>query len=106
MPCTISSKCLQMRASQAVHSHESFLRGRLDGVSWTLGFPLERRVSLMFITMLVAAVGVNRMLLRRLLGGCALALAVWREAFASLDVSNTTATTLPPSRRCRMNGPS
>ena len=46
-----------------------FWRGRLDGVSGTLGFSVERRVSLMIITMLVAAVGVNRTLLQRLLGG-------------------------------------
>ena len=45
--------------------------GRLDGVSGTLGFSLERRVSLMLVTMLTSAVGVNRTLLRRLLGGWA-----------------------------------
>ena len=59
-----------------------FLGGRLDGVSGTLGFPLERRVSLMFITMLVAAVGVNRTLLRRLSG-------VWAFALASGERSST-----------------
>ena len=31
----------------------------LDGVSGTLGFPLERRVSLMLVTMLISAVGVG-----------------------------------------------
>ena len=46
-----------------------FWGGRLDGVSGTLGFPLECRVSLMLITMLVAAVGVSRTLLQRFLGG-------------------------------------
>ena len=49
-------------------------RGRLDGVAGTLGFPLARRASLMLISMLVA-VGVNRTLLQRLLGGKAFALA-------------------------------
>ena len=83
MLCTISSKCQQMRAGQAVHS--------------------RRRVSLMIITMLVAAVGANRTLLLRLLRGWAFALAFRREVFASLDVSYTAAT-LPPSRRCRVNG--
>ena len=37
-----------------------FWGGRVDGVSGTLGFPLARRVSLMLISMLVAAMGVNR----------------------------------------------
>ena len=71
-----------------------FWGGRLYGVAGTLGFPLGRRVSLMLITMLVAAVGVNRTLLQRLLGGWAF-LAFRREVFAA---------TLPPSRRCRVNG--
>ena len=50
------------------------------------------------------AVGVNRTLLQRLLGGWAFALAFRREVFASLGVSHTAATTLPASRRCRVNG--
>ena len=53
--------------------------GRLDGVAGTLGFPLERLVSRMLVTMLISAVGVNRTLLRRLLGGWAFALALRRE---------------------------
>ena len=61
-----------MRASQAARSWESW-GGRLDGVSGVLGIPPERRVSLTLTTMLVAAVGVIRTLLRRLL---ALAIAV------------------------------
>ena len=48
-----------------------FWRGRHDGTSGTFGFPLECRVSLMLITMLIAAVGANRTLLQRLLGGWA-----------------------------------
>ena len=82
----------------------SILGRTVDGVSGTLGFPLERRVSLVPVTMLISAVGVNRTLLRRLLGGWAFALAFRREVFASLDVSNTAATSLPPSRRFRLNG--
>ena len=62
----------------------SFWGGRLDGVSGKLGFPLERWVSLMLVMMLISAVGVNRTLLRRLLGG-RFALAFRREVFASLD---------------------
>ena len=42
-----------------------FWGGRLDGVSGTIGFPLERRVSLVLSTVLVAAVGANRTLLQR-----------------------------------------
>ena len=42
--------------------------------------------------------------MQRLLGGWAFALAFRREVFASLDVACTTATSLPPSRRCRLNG--
>ena len=74
--------------------------GQLDGVSDTLGFPLERRVSLM----LADSVGVNRTLLGRFFGRWAFALAFRREVFASLDVFHTAATSLPPSRRCRLNG--
>ena len=66
-----------------------FWRGRLDGVSGTLGFHLERRVSRMIVTVLVAAVGASPTLLQRLLGLWAFALAFWREVFASLDVSYT-----------------
>ena len=51
---------------------------RLDGVSGTLGFPRERRVSLVPIT--VAPVGDNRTLL-------------------SVDVYHIAGATLPPSRR-------
>ena len=58
----------------------------------------------MLVTMLISVAGVNRTLLRRLLGGWAFALAFRREVFASLDVSYTAATTLPPSRRCRQIG--
>ena len=46
-----------------------FWGGHLDGVAGTLGFPVEQRVSLVLITMLIAATGVNRTLLQRLLGG-------------------------------------
>ena len=81
-----------------------FWRGRLDGVSDTLGFALERRVSLMLITMPSAAVGANWALLRRLLGERAFAFACRREEFASIDVSNIAAATLAPCRRCRLIG--
>ena len=74
-----------------------FLGGVLDGVAGTLRFPLERRVSLKLITMVVAAVRVNRALLQRHLGGWAFALAFRLEVFASLDVSCTAATILPPT---------
>ena len=81
-----------------------FWGGRLDGVSGTLGFPLERRVPLMLVTMLISAVSVNRTMLLRLLGGWAFALAFRREVFASSDASHTAATSMPPSRRCRLDG--
>ena len=45
-----------------------FWSGRLDGVSGTFGFPLERRVLLMLVTMLISAMGVNRTLLQRISG--------------------------------------
>ena len=38
------------------------------------------------------------------MGGWAFALVFRRVVFASLDVSCTAAATLPPSRRCRVNG--
>ena len=81
-----------------------FWEGRLDGVSGALGFPLERRVSLMLVTMLLSAMDVNRTLLRRLLRGWAFALTFRHEVFASLDLSCIAAATLPPSRRCPVNG--
>ena len=81
-----------------------FWGGLLDGVSGTLGFPHERRVSLMFVTMQISAMGVKRTLLRRLLGGGRFALASRREVFASLGVSCTATTSSTPSRRCRLNG--
>ena len=83
---------------------EEFWEGHLDGVAGTPGFPLERRVSLMLVTVLISAMGVNRTLLRRLPGGWAFVLAFRREMFASLDVATTAPTLLPPSRRCRVNG--
>ena len=79
-----------------------FWEGRLNGVSGTLGFPLERSVSLMLVTMLISARGVKRTLVLRFSGGWAFASAVRREVLASLDVSNTAATSFPPSRRCRL----
>ena len=84
------------------YSLEKFWGGRLDGVSGTLVFSVERGFSFMLVTMLLSVAGVNRTLLRRLLGGWAFALAFRRGVFASLDVSYTAATTLPPSRRCRL----
>ena len=63
-----------MRASLAVHSRENSGR-TLDGVTGTLGFLLERRFSLVLITMLVAATGVSLTFLQRLIGRWAFALA-------------------------------
>ena len=75
----------------------------MDGVSGTLGFPLERRLSLLLTTMLIAAVGVNEDALATPLGGWAFAVAFRREVLAGLDVSHTAAATLPPCRGCRVN---
>ena len=50
--------------------------GRVGAISGTLGFALERRVSLMLTTMLIAVVGVNRTLLQRFLRGWAFTLRV------------------------------
>ena len=58
----------------------------------------------MLITMLVAAVGVDRTLLRRLRGGWAFVLTFRREAVASLDLSHIAAATFPPSRGCGVDG--
>ena len=58
----------------------------------------------MLVTMVISAVGVHRTLSRRLQGGWAFALSFRREVSGSLDVSYTPATTLPPSRRCRLIG--
>ena len=100
MLCMISSMCLRMRASQALHSREnSGEDGRRFGHTRILP---RTPVSFMLVTMLISAVGVNRTLLRRLLGGWAFALR--REVFASLDVCYTAATSLPPRRRRRLIG--
>ena len=104
MLCTTSSKCLRMRASLGSTLTGEFWGGHLDGVAGTLGFPLERRVSLVLIMILVAAAGANRTLLRRLLGGWAFALAFGRQAFACLDVACSAAASLAPTRRCRVSG--
>ena len=80
----------------AVHSPGSS-GGHFDG-------HLEGRVSLMLITMLVAATGANRTLHQRLFGGWAFALAFWRAANACLDVAHSAAASLAPSRRCRVSG--
>ena len=80
----------------------STLMGEEGGV--LVGFPFERRVSLALVMMLVAATGANRTLFQRLLGGWAFALAFWRDACASLYVAYSAATSLAPSRRCRVSG--
>ena len=87
-PCTTFSECRQMHERQVVHSREC-LGGRLDGISGTLGFPLEPRVSLMLTTMLIAAVGVSRTLFQRLLGGWSFALAFRREVSCSFSSMQT-----------------
>ena len=40
---------------------------RVDGISGTLGFPVECPLSLMLTTMVIVAVGVNRTILQRVL---------------------------------------
>ena len=70
-----------------------FWGGHFDGVAGTLGFPLERRVSLTLITMLIAAVGENRTLLQRLLGG-------W--AFASLSGEKCSPASMCPTLEPRL----
>ena len=73
-----------------------FWRGRLDGVSGTLGFPLERRVSRMLHRDdWSPATGANRTLLQRLLGGWSTRPRVAGEKhFACRDVAYTAAATL------------
>ena len=98
MPCMISSKCLRMRASQAVHSPKH--SGEDDSTAFRAhsGFPLESRVSLMLVKMLISVMGVNRTPLQRFLGG-------WRSPslFDEKYVSCTAATSLHPSSQCRLN---
>ena len=52
-----------------------FWGGHLDGVAGTHSIPLERRVSLMLVAMLVAGTWADRTFLQRLLGGWAFTLA-------------------------------
>ena len=77
-------KMRHKQARKTAHSRESFGRGGSPGISRTLGFHLERRVSLMLSTVLIAAMGVNRTLLRRFMEVWAIALAVRREVFRQL----------------------
>ena len=77
---------------QVHHSQMRLGGGRLDGVSGTLGFPLERWVSLVIFTMLDAAVGVKSDALTASPGreGKGIRPRLRREGFASIDVSYTT----------------
>ena len=99
MLCTTSGQMPTNAGKAGSTLAGEFWGGRLDGVSGTLAFPLGRRVSLMLITMLVAAVGVNRTLLQRLLGGWAFALAFRRLVSASFCSRHFASKQTMPSER-------
>ena len=63
---TIPSRCLQMWGQSGNMLSVELWGGRLSG---TLGPPFESRISLMIFALLVAAIGLSRMFLRRLLTG-------------------------------------
>ena len=70
--------------------------GRLAGVSRSLGPTFESRISFMLVTMLVAAVGLSRMFLRRLLIGRVFALAVsWPQLPPAPTALSASAYALP-----------
>ena len=63
-----------------------FRGGALDGIAGTLGFPMGRRTSLMFVTLTGAVLGVTRTTFQQLLGAWNFALNFRREASRCLDV--------------------
>ena len=85
-----------MRASQAVRSRESFGENAWPASQGPLGPLFESRMSLMLITILVAAIGLSRMFLRRLLKGRVFALAVsWPQIPPSPTAVFASAHALP-----------
>ena len=76
----------------------------LDGISGSLGFPMHRRTTLMYVTLLGALFGVTRGSLQQILGAWNFALSFQREALCFLDVAFMCARKLPTRRHTPAHG--
>ena len=81
-----------------------FWGGALDGISGSLGFPMHRRTTLMYVTLLGALLGVTRGSLQQILGAWNFALSFRREALCCLDVAFMCARKLPTRRHIPAHG--
>ena len=81
-----------------------FWGGALDGISGSLGFPMHRRTTLMYVTLLGALLGVTRGSLQQILGAWNFALSFRREALCCLDVAFMCARKLPTRRPTAAHG--
>ena len=99
--CMNSCPCpAQSKRDATVHAE--FWSGALDGVAGTLGFPMCRRTSLLFVTLTGVVLGVARTPLQHLLGAWNFALSFRREASCCLGVAFLG--TLPVRRPVPTNG--
>ena len=78
-----------------------FWGGAPEGISGSLGFPMHRRTTLMYVTLLGALLGVTRGSLQQILGAWNFALSFRREALCCLDVAFMCARKLPTRRHLR-----
>ena len=85
----ISSRCLQILASQAVRSRETGLERTPGWCLRVIRTPFKGLLSLTLVTMLVAAIDLSRMFLRRLQKGRVFALAVSFMATTSARFLNS-----------------
>ena len=89
---------------EAANFRAEFLGGALDGIAGTLGFPMGRRTSLMYVTLLGAVFGFTRTTLQQLLGAWNFALSFRREALCCLDVAFVAARSLPTRKPIPASG--
>ena len=75
-----------------------FWSGSHDGIAGTLGFPMCRRTSLMYVTLAGTVLKITRTTLQQLLGAWNFALSFRREALCCLDVAFLAARTLRTRR--------
>ena len=83
------------QSKEAANFRAEFWGGALDGIAGTLGFPVGRRTSLMYVTLLGAVLGFTRTTLQQLLGAWNFALSFSREALCCFDVAFVAARSLP-----------
>ena len=76
----------------------------IDGVTGRVGFPMERRASLILASVLGLVHGTNRAGLQQLLGGWNFVFAFRRELACVLDVADVAAQRFPPRRVSHLDG--